>query len=55
MENKIALYTCFDDFNNLENKKFFSITLNAMLKSLFDTCDFNFDYSLYIGNSELSY
>lgn len=55
MENNIALYTCFDDFNNLENKKFFSITLNAMLKSLFDTCDFNFDYYLYIGNSELSY
>lgn len=55
MENKIALYTCFDDFNNLETKKFFSITLNAMLKSLFDTCDFNFDYYLYIGNSELSY
>ena len=26
-----------------------------MLKSLFDTCDFNFDYYLYIGNSELSY
>ena len=55
MENKIALYTCFDDFNDLENRTFFSTTLNVMLKSLFDTQDFDFDYYLYIGNSELSY
>ena len=31
MENKIALYTCFDDFNDLENRKFFSTTLNVIM------------------------